>query len=175
MILLFPLWIKEENRPPNPVSPQGLPAGFLHKLRIFYKLGLIFFIGAFKMGILSVVLLVFFIIIAVLLVLLVLIQNEEGDSLGGIFAGGSSSAFGSRSGNVLTRATTVIGALFLVISLGLALLNRTPAGRNVEEEGRRQAAEDTGSNWVDEALNPSVNDVFFYNEDIDTEDADQAQ
>ena len=40
------------------------------------------------MGILSVVLLVFFVIIAVLLVLLVLIQNEEGNSLGGIFAGG---------------------------------------------------------------------------------------
>jgi len=127
------------------------------------------------MGILSVVLLVFFVIIAVLLILLVLIQNEEGDSLGGIFAGGSSSAFGSRSGNVLTRATTVLGAMFLIISLGLALLNRTPAGTGVEEEGRRQAAEDTDSNWVDEALNPPVNDILFYDEDINTEDANQAR
>ena len=49
------------------------------------------------MGVLSIVLLVFFIIAALLLILLVLIQNEEGDSLGGIFAGGSASAFGSRS------------------------------------------------------------------------------
>jgi preprotein translocase subunit SecG len=117
------------------------------------------------MGILSVVLLVFFVIVAVLLILLVLVQNEEGDSLGGIFAGGSGSAFGSRSGNVLSRATSVLGALFLIVSLGLALLNRTPTGTGVEEEGRRQAAEDTGSNWVDEALNPSQDDLFFH-EDI---------
>ena len=127
------------------------------------------------MGILSVVLLVFFIVIAVLLVLLVLIQTEEGDSLGGIFAGGSSSAFGSRSGNVLSRATTVLGSLFLIISLGLALLSRTPGGSGVEEEGRRQAAEETG-NWVEEMLNPSLpDDVFIYDEDINTGDANQTQ
>jgi len=69
------------------------------------------------MAILSIVLLVFFIIIAILLVLMVLIQNEEGDGLGGIFAGGSGSAFGSRSGNVLTRTTTVLGSLFLIINV----------------------------------------------------------
>jgi preprotein translocase subunit SecG len=89
------------------------------------------------MTVLGIILLVFFIIVAVLLILLVLAQNEEGDSLGGIFAGGSGSAFGSRSGNVLTRATTVLGALFLVISLGLALLNRSPAGSGVESAGRQ--------------------------------------
>jgi len=117
------------------------------------------------MGILSVVLLVFFVIIAVLLILLVLIQTEEGDSLGGIFAGGSGSAFGSRSGNVLTRATTVLGALFLIISLGLALLSRTPGGTGVEEEGRRLSTEAGASNWLDEELNPPQNDLFL-NEDI---------
>jgi preprotein translocase subunit SecG len=123
------------------------------------------------MGILSVVLLVFFVIIAVLLVLLVLIQSEEGDSLGGIFAGGSSSAFGSRSGNVLTRATTVMGALFLIISLGLALLNRTSAGTGVEEEGRRLlSTEGAGTNWVEEELNPSGNDFLFNNNNVYNED-----
>jgi len=108
------------------------------------------------MAILSTVLLVFFVMVAILLVLLVLVQNEEGDSLGGIFAGGSSSAFGSRSGNVLTRTTTVLGALFLIISLGLALLNRTPGGTGVEAAGREQAAESMGSNWLEEELNPQV-------------------
>jgi preprotein translocase subunit SecG len=107
------------------------------------------------MGILGIVLLVFFVVIAILLVLLVLVQNEEGDNLGGIFAGGSGSAFGSRSGNVLTRATTVLGALFLIISLGLALLNRTPGGGGVEAEGRRLINEATGSSWLDEELNPA--------------------
>jgi preprotein translocase subunit SecG len=104
------------------------------------------------MGILSIVLLVFFVVVAVFLILLVLLQNEEGDSLGGLFAGGSGSAFGSRSGNVLTRATTVLGALFLIISLGLALLNRTPGGRGVQAAGRELSA-DVGSSWLDEVLN----------------------
>jgi preprotein translocase subunit SecG len=105
------------------------------------------------MAILSTVLLVFFVIIAILLVLLVLVQNEEGDSLGGIFAGGSGSAFGSRSGNVLTRSTTVLGALFLIISLGLALLNRTPGGSGVEAAGRELSGEAAASNWLDDELN----------------------
>ena len=98
------------------------------------------------MGILGIVLLVFFVIVAILLILLVLAQNEEGDSLGGIFAGGSSSAFGSRSGNILTKTTTILGALFLIISLGLALVNRSPGGSGVEAIGR-QLAPQTGVNW----------------------------
>jgi preprotein translocase subunit SecG len=106
------------------------------------------------MGALSIVLLVFFVIIAVLLILLVLVQNEEGDSMGGIFAGGSGSAFGSRSGNVLTRTTTVLGTLFLVLSLGLALLSRTPRPTGVEAEGRRLSSEAASTNWLDEELNP---------------------
>jgi preprotein translocase subunit SecG len=104
------------------------------------------------MGILGIVLLVFFVIVAVLLILLVLVQNEEGDSLGGIFAGGSASAFGSRSGNVITRVTTVLGALFLIISLGLALLNRTSGGAGVESAGRRLLNEAAGGNWLDDEL-----------------------
>jgi preprotein translocase subunit SecG len=104
-----------------------------------------------------------------LLILLVLIQNEEGDSLGGIFAGGSGSAFGSRSGNVLTRSTSVLGALFLIISLGLALLSRTPSGSGVEEEGRRLSTEEAGRSWLEEELNPSVDDSIIY-EDIYNDD-----
>ena len=98
------------------------------------------------MGILSLVLLVFFVIVAILLILLVLAQDEEGDSLGGIFAGGSGSAFGSRSGNVMTRATTILGALFLVISISLALLHRTPAGTGVERQGLTLPSA-TGTDW----------------------------
>jgi preprotein translocase subunit SecG len=104
------------------------------------------------MGVLSILLLVFFVIAAILLILLVLIQNEEGDSLGGIFAGGSSSAFGSRSGNVLTRATTLIGAIFLVLSLGLALINRSPGGSGVEAAGRQLSPELSGNWWQEEGL-----------------------
>jgi preprotein translocase subunit SecG len=104
------------------------------------------------MNVLSIVLLVFFVAVAILLILLVLVQSEEGDSLGGIFAGGSASAFGSRSGNVLTRATSVLGALFLIISLGLALLNRTPGGTGVESAARELSTDAAGTNWLDEEL-----------------------
>ena len=99
------------------------------------------------MSIVGILLLVVFIIIAVLLILLVLVQNEEGDSLGGIFAGGSSSAFGSRSGNILTRATTVLGALFLILSLGIALLNRDSLGSGVESAGLEQSTAAEGTGW----------------------------
>ena len=102
------------------------------------------------MTILSTVLLVFFVIIALLLILMVLIQTEEGDSLGGIFAGGSGSAFGSRSGNVLTRTTTVLGALFLIISLGLAMLNRSRGDRNVITAAQEDSSGEVGTLWWDE-------------------------
>jgi preprotein translocase subunit SecG len=130
------------------------------------------------MGILGVILLVFFVIIAVLLILMVLIQNEEGGGLGGIFAGGSDSAFGSRSGNVLTRTTTVLGALFLIVSLSLALLSRTPGGSGVEEEARRLAGEEARTNWLEEELNPSPSfeDIFSFDDIfIDDNAVEEAQ
>ena len=112
------------------------------------------------MGILGIILLVFFVIIAILLVLLVLIQNEEGEGLGGIFGGGSATAFGSRSGNVLTRTTTILGTLFLVISLGLAVMNRTSVGSGVEEAGRA-LSRDAGTEWFleDEAPAPVAPEI----------------
>jgi preprotein translocase subunit SecG len=130
------------------------------------------------MSALSIVLLVFFVIIAILLILLVLIQNEEGDSLGGIFSGGRGSAFGSRSGNVLTRTTTVLGALFLVLSLGLALLNRTPGATGVEAEGRRLSTEAAANNWLEEELNPQEDAAaqeIQFDEVLDTEAPEVAE
>jgi len=109
------------------------------------------------MGILGTVLLAFFIIVAVLLVLLVLVQTEEGDGLGGIFAGSSSSAFGSRSGNILTKATTVLGSAFLIVSLGLALLNRTPGGAGVEAAGL-ELFDGPAVDWLEGALHPDPPD-----------------
>ncbi|MDR2516637.1 MAG: preprotein translocase subunit SecG [Spirochaetaceae bacterium] len=106
------------------------------------------------MGVLNVLLLVLFVIAAILLILIVLVQNEEGDSLGGIFAGGSGSAFGSRSGNVLTKTTTVLGAIFLVLSLSLALLNRSRSGAGVEAAGRQSAVEESGDWWQEGAPAP---------------------
>ncbi|MDR0472581.1 MAG: preprotein translocase subunit SecG [Treponema sp.] len=111
--------------------------------------------------VLGIVLLVFFVVVAVLLILLVLVQNEEGDSLGGIFAGGSSTAFGSRSGNVLTRATTVLGALFLMISLGMAVINRSSKGldERMEHIGSEGVREKTGEWWGESSSIDLSNDL----------------
>jgi preprotein translocase subunit SecG len=108
------------------------------------------------MGVRGILLLVFFVIIAILLILLVLVQNEEGDSLGGIFAGGSGSAFGSRSGNVLTRTTSLLGALFLIISLGLALVNRSPGDSGVEAAGRQSSSGANKNWWLEDTPAPEA-------------------
>jgi preprotein translocase subunit SecG len=101
------------------------------------------------MGLISILLLVVFVIVSILLVLLVLVQGEEGDNLGGIFAGGSGSAFGSRSGNVLTKTTYILGTLFLVTSFALALANRTPGDSGVEAAAKRIEGKASGDWWND--------------------------
>ncbi len=95
------------------------------------------------MGILSILLLVFFVIVAFFLVGMVLIQDEQGDGLAGMFGGGSSSTFGSRAGNVLTRTTQVLGALFIVTAFGLAILFKTPDTGDVAAAARQQASKTT--------------------------------
>jgi preprotein translocase subunit SecG len=71
---------------------------------------------------------------------------------------------------VLTRTTTVLGSLFLIISLGLALLNRTPGGTGVEAAGRELSVDAETTNWLEEELNPGINvepesDVFEIEEE----------
>ena len=94
----------------------------------------------------SIALLVFFIIVAFLIVGLVLLQNEEGDSLCGLFSGGSNSAFGSRSGNILTRATYTLITLFFVVTFFLAWLNKSPGDSGLQQDAQIQQAE-TATEW----------------------------
>jgi preprotein translocase subunit SecG len=98
------------------------------------------------MGVLGIVLLVFFIIVSILLVFMVIVQNESSDSLGGVFAGGSSSAFGARSSSVLVKVTYALGALFFVLAFSLALVNKTSSG-NVEAAAQKKAQGSTATEW----------------------------
>lgn len=98
------------------------------------------------MGILGIFLLVVFVIACLLLVLMVIIQDSDSDSLGGVFAGGSGSAFGSRSTNVVIRFTYVLGALFFVCAFSLALINKSSVG-NVEKAAQGQSKEATSTEW----------------------------
>ncbi|MDR0551638.1 MAG: preprotein translocase subunit SecG [Spirochaetaceae bacterium] len=96
------------------------------------------------MGFLNGFLLVLFIIVALLLILLVLAQNEEGDTMGGVFAGGSNTAFGSRSGNILTKTSSVLGALFFALAFSIAIINRGVDSGGVEAAGREASG---GRDW----------------------------
>ena len=80
------------------------------------------------MGILSVLLLSVFGISAILLVVIILMQDEQSDGLGGIFGGGSSNQVGNRQGNILTKTTTVLGVIFLLVAFAVAWLNHLDTG-----------------------------------------------
>ena len=70
-----------------------------------------------------ILLIVVHVLVAVALVLVVLLQVGKGQSIGAAFGGASSSQtiFGSRGPTTfLSRMTTVVAALFMVTSLGLA-------------------------------------------------------
>ncbi|MBN2351200.1 MAG: preprotein translocase subunit SecG [Spirochaetales bacterium] len=83
---------------------------------------------------------ILFIILCLVLILIVLVQDEQGDSLGGIFGGGSTTPFGSRSGNVLTRFTGFLAAAFFIICLIVGLVNRTAERAEITQDTEAQAA-----------------------------------
>jgi preprotein translocase subunit SecG len=110
------------------------------------------------MSVLGIILLVFFVLICVLLIFMVTIQDSDSDSLGGVFAGGSGSAFGSRSTNVVIRFTYVLGALFFVCAFSLALINKSSVG-NVEKAAQAAGTAETGSSeWWNQA--PAASDTL---------------
>lgn len=67
----------------------------------------------------------------IFLICVVLLQQGKGQDLASAFGGGGSqTAFGPRgSANVLSRATTVLAAVFMVTSLGLSLVR--PKGASI--------------------------------------------
>jgi len=96
------------------------------------------------MAILSGFLLVTFIISAIFLVIIVLMQDEQGEGLGGIFGGGGAAPVGNRSGNILTKATSIVAVIFLVSVAGYAYINRIPESANIEAAARQLEGEDAG-------------------------------
>ena len=99
------------------------------------------------MGIISVLLMIIFVASALLLILMVLIQDDQGDGIGGMFGGGSSTPFGSRSGNVLTRFTSILGTVFMVSALAMAWLNVSNTEGDVEGAARRLNTETAQTEW----------------------------
>lgn len=81
------------------------------------------------MAVFSVVLSLLFIIVAVALILVILVQRPQGGGLAGAFGGSggasSQSAFGAKTGDMLTFATVAMFVLFLLTSMGMVWMNQS--------------------------------------------------
>jgi preprotein translocase subunit SecG len=110
------------------------------------------------MGLLSIVLLVIFASASLVMILVIMLQDDQGEGIGGLFGGGSSSAFGSRSGNILTRFTSILGAIFIIGALALAWLNRTPESSDILEQARLEQIQEAEEEdwWVERIEEPEA-------------------
>ena len=71
------------------------------------------------------ILYVLFFILCLFLILLVLIQKGRGGGLSSAFGGGGggSTAFGAKTGDVLTWATSIVFGIFMLLAIGLNLVS----------------------------------------------------
>jgi len=99
------------------------------------------------MGVLSVILLVLFVAVCLLLIFIVAIQDENSEGLGGLFGGSSNTAFGSRIGSVVNKATAILGIAFMVLALIVALLNKTPSQDKLLEQVQTNQVQQTTEWW----------------------------
>lgn len=84
-----------------------------------------------------------FIIISLLLVLIILIQKGRGGGLSSAFGGGAGghSAFGSKTGDVLTWVTSVIFGIFLLLAVLLNLISDRQNRKSLEAATKTDATQ----------------------------------
>ncbi len=91
-----------------------------------------FLLGAWVYSLFLYSFITLFVIVAILLILIILIQKGRGGGLASAFGGGGgSTAFGSKTGDVLTWATSIIFGIFLLLAIVLNLMARKPSGTSV--------------------------------------------
>lgn len=84
------------------------------------------------MEILKVLLYVVEIVVCLLLGMAVMLQKPKEGGLGGAFGGGALEAsLGADAGNVLIKATTILGTIFLINTLCLALIISSKSNSSV--------------------------------------------
>jgi preprotein translocase subunit SecG len=82
------------------------------------------------------ILLTLFLVLSLFLILLVLIQKGRGGGLSAAFGGvGGNTAFGAKTGDVLTWATSIVFGVFLLLAICLNLL-----ANSIHEHSNRVSA-----------------------------------
>ena len=81
----------------------------------------------------------------ILLILIVLMQSSRENELSGLFSGGGGGQplFGPRSGNILTRITTVLAIAFMLTSLTLTIISARRPRRVIDEILKEGKTEET--------------------------------
>ncbi|MGN6726511.1 MAG: preprotein translocase subunit SecG [Tepidisphaeraceae bacterium] len=79
-------------------------------------------------------LLTLFLILSLFMILLVLIQKGRGGGLSAAFGGGGggNTAFGAKTGDVLTWATSIVFGVFVALAIGLNLLANRIHAQNTQ-------------------------------------------
>ncbi len=85
------------------------------------------------MGFMYAVLIIFEALLSALLIVIIFLQKTKGGMGGSAFGGGGGAGeaiFGSRMGNVLTKATVVLGCIFLLNTILLTIMTARRSGRS---------------------------------------------
>jgi preprotein translocase subunit SecG len=70
------------------------------------------------------------VVVSIILILLILVQKGRGGGLSSAFGGGGgSSAFGTKTGDVLTWATSIIFGVFILLAVAVSLVVNHEYGR----------------------------------------------